>query len=54
VPSGKELEQLPMSNIAPGMGQDQSQFDRKILNGYVDDEIRPMPSKAAKEDKKKK
>ena len=48
MPSGKELEQLPMANISPGMGKDKSIFDRQSLSGYVD-EVRPMPSKVGKE-----
>ena len=50
MPSGKELEQLPMSTISVGIGKDKSPFDRKSLSGFVD-EVRPMPSKVGKERK---
>jgi hypothetical protein len=33
VPKGKELEQLPMSNIAPGIGDEQSKMNRTSLKG---------------------
>lgn len=51
MPSGKELEQLPMTNTAPGMGENRSPFDRETLSSFVD-EVRPMPSQV-KEQKKK-
>jgi hypothetical protein len=35
MPRGKELEQLPMANIAPSMGEDKSKYNRKSLNGMV-------------------
>ncbi|MFE8699214.1 hypothetical protein ACFYKX_01120 [Cytobacillus sp. FJAT-54145] len=45
MPRGKELEQLPMSNIAPGMGEDKGKFNRESLTGIIGDEG-PEPSKA--------
>lgn len=33
MPKGKELEQLPMSNIAPGIGDDQSKMNRTSIKG---------------------
>jgi len=50
MPSGKELEQLPMSHSAPGMGKDKSPLDRKSLNSFVE-EVRAMPSKVGKENR---
>ncbi|MGV2938912.1 hypothetical protein AB5I83_04925 [Mesobacillus sp. LC4] len=44
MPRGKELEQLPMANTLPGMGEDPSKFDREILTGITND-VRPMPAK---------
>ncbi|WML44906.1 hypothetical protein [Neobacillus sp. PS3-40] len=44
MPRGKELEQLPMANIAPSAGMDQGRYDRKILEGMVKDE-QPKPAK---------
>lgn len=44
MPRGKELEQLPMSNIAPGMGEDKGKFNRESLTGIIGDEG-PEPSK---------
>lgn len=48
MPREKELEQLPQSNIAPGMGNDRSKMDREILGSIVQGE-QPRPSKAKKE-----
>lgn len=31
MPRGKELEQMPMANIAPGSGKDMGKWDRKSL-----------------------
>lgn len=31
MPRGKELEQLPMSNIAPSAGEDRGQFQRREI-----------------------
>ncbi|MEJ9212103.1 hypothetical protein [Bacillus smithii] len=31
MPSGKELEQLPISNIAPGTGKDPDRFDGELI-----------------------
>jgi hypothetical protein len=47
MPRGKELEQLPMSNIAPGAGDDRSKMDREILGSIVEEE-RPRPNKIEK------
>lgn len=39
MPRGKELEQLPMSNIAPSIGDDQSKTNRTSLEGmYLEEE----------------
>jgi hypothetical protein len=35
MPRGKELEQLPMSNIAPGAGEDPMPTDRDIITSKV-------------------
>ncbi|WP_191090617.1 hypothetical protein [Niallia endozanthoxylica] len=49
MPRGKELEQLPMSNIsAPSIGDDGSKFNRTNLSGITREE-RPSPSKVGKE-----
>jgi hypothetical protein len=53
MPRGKELEQLPMSNIAPGTGMDQTPIDREVLSGGGIDEERPHPSKAGQNQTKK-
>lgn len=47
MPRGKELEQLPMANIAPSIGDDRSKYDREILGSIVSAE-QPNPSKAGK------
>lgn len=44
MPRGKELEQLPMANTLPGMGEDSSEFKREILTGITGDE-RPIPAR---------
>ncbi len=44
MPRGKELEQLPMANTLPGMGEDQSKYNREILNSITSD-VRPHPAK---------
>lgn len=46
MPRGKELEQLPMANTLPGMGEDQGRFNREILTGITGEE-RPKPAKGA-------
>ncbi len=38
MPREKELEQLPMANIAPGAGEDSTDRDREMLQGIVQDE----------------
>lgn len=48
MPRGKELEQLPMSNTGPGMGDDDSEFSRESLNG-ITDVTSPKPSEAGKQ-----
>jgi hypothetical protein len=48
MPRGKELEQLPMSNIAPSIGDDNSIFNRTNLSGVTNEE-QPVPSKVEKE-----
>jgi hypothetical protein len=48
MPRGKELEQLPMSNIAPGAGVDLGEYDRKALTGIVNKE-QPEPADIEKE-----
>jgi hypothetical protein len=48
MPRGKELEQLPMANIAPGAGKDASEYDREVLGSIVSKE-RPQPSEIEKE-----
>ncbi len=51
MPRGKELEQLPMANIAPGAGKDSSPTNRDILtSGYSNEG--PFPSKAGDHKKK--
>lgn len=44
MPRGKELEQLPMANTLPGMGEDRSKFDRDVMTGFTAD-VRPIPAK---------
>lgn len=48
MPRGKELEQLPMSNVAPSAGDDNSTFNRTNLSGLMNEE-QPNPSKVGKE-----
>ncbi|MEW9051043.1 MAG: hypothetical protein AB2392_07785 [Neobacillus sp.] len=48
MPRGKELEQLPMANIAPGAGKDASKANRGTLGGLVQHE-QPRPSDIEKE-----
>ncbi|WP_213367746.1 hypothetical protein [Mesobacillus boroniphilus] len=48
MPRGKELEQLPMGNTLPVMGEDRSKFDRDVLTGITSDE-RPRPAKVKEE-----
>jgi hypothetical protein len=50
LPRGKELEQLPMANTLPGMGEDRSKFDRDVLTGITTD-VRPEPAKVKEENK---
>ena len=48
MPRGKELEQLPMANIAPGAGKDAGKYNREVLGGTVQQE-QPQPSDIEKE-----
>ncbi|MDP4084960.1 MAG: hypothetical protein Q8934_10150 [Bacillota bacterium] len=48
MPSGKELEQLPLSNVAPSTGKDMGQYDRKSLDGVVKP-VQPEPADIEKE-----
>ncbi|WP_176167360.1 hypothetical protein [Mesobacillus jeotgali] len=50
MPRGKELEQLPMANTLPGMGEDRSKYNREILTGITED-VRAMPSKISENSK---
>lgn len=50
MPRGKELEQMPMANTLPGMGEDQGEYNRKILSGIAGD-IRPHPAKTNSKNK---
>ncbi|WP_192894733.1 hypothetical protein [Neobacillus notoginsengisoli] len=43
MPRGKELEQLPMSTVAPGAGKDRGPFARDSLTGINGNE-QPRPS----------
>jgi len=51
LPSGKELEQLPMTNTAPGIGENRGPFEKESLSSFVD-EVRPQPSKVGEEKEK--
>lgn len=51
MPRGKELEQLPMANIAPGAGDDSTGMDREMLQGIVEEE-RVTPAKVKNEKKR--
>ena len=42
MPRGKELEQLPMANIAPGAGKDAGKYNREVLGGSIQKEL-PQP-----------
>ncbi|WML53702.1 hypothetical protein RCG17_03215 [Neobacillus sp. PS3-12] len=48
MPRGKELEQLPAGNVAPGAGKDQGRYHRKILESIEQNE-QPQPSEISKE-----
>ncbi|KAF0824744.1 hypothetical protein LIS77_18100 [Cytobacillus firmus] len=48
MPRGKELEQLPMANAAPGAGEDSTDRDRERLQGIVQDE-RATPARIKSE-----
>lgn len=48
MPRGKELEQLPMANMAPGAGKDASRNNREVLGGIVRG-VQPEPSDIEKE-----
>lgn len=51
MPRGKELEQLPMANIAPGAGEDSTDRDRERLQGIIQDE-RATPARIKNEKKR--
>ncbi|MBT2680926.1 hypothetical protein J7E38_18200 [Bacillus sp. ISL-35] len=38
MPGGKELEQLPMANLLPGMGDDRSNYNREVLTGISEND----------------
>ncbi len=48
MPRGKELEQLPMANIAPSAGKDAGVYNREILGTIVQNE-QPQPADIEKE-----
>jgi hypothetical protein len=48
LPSGKELEQLPMTNTLPGMGENRGPFEKESLSSFVE-EVRPQPSKSGEQ-----
>lgn len=48
MPRGKELEQLPAANIAPGAGDDRGNYSRNIIESIEQNE-RPQPSGGVKE-----
>ncbi|MBV7506861.1 hypothetical protein KW850_16490 [Bacillus sp. sid0103] len=48
MPRGKELEQLPMANIAPGAGKDANRNNREVLGGIVQG-VQPEPNDIEKE-----
>lgn len=48
MPRGKELEQLPMANIAPGAGKDASNTNREVLESIVQQD-QPRPGNVEKE-----
>jgi len=48
MPRGKEFEQLPKANIAPGAGNDAKWNNREVLGGIVQGE-QPQPSDIEKE-----
>ncbi|MDN3018766.1 hypothetical protein V7161_12530 [Neobacillus drentensis] len=48
MPRGKELEQLPMANIAPGAGKDAGKYNREVLGSIVQQE-QPHPGDIDKE-----
>lgn len=48
MPKGKELEQLPMANIAPSAGMDHGRKNQKSLGGNSQKE-QPKPAEVEKE-----
>ncbi|MDZ5473045.1 hypothetical protein SM124_15105 [Bacillus sp. 31A1R] len=52
MPRGKELEQLPMANTLPGMGDDQSKMNRTNLNGILREDT-PRPGEMNKQKQQK-
>ncbi|SEN95645.1 hypothetical protein SAMN05192533_1316 [Mesobacillus persicus] len=52
MPRGKELEQLPMANTLPGMGEDRSKYNREVLGTIVTEE-QPQPANVKREKQNK-
>ncbi|MEK3990632.1 MULTISPECIES: hypothetical protein [Robertmurraya] len=50
MPSGKELEQLPMANTLPGAGKDTSKMNRTTLTGVTESDL-PKPAQVSKKNK---
>lgn len=50
LPSGKELEQLPMANTLPGAGKDTSKMNRTTLTGVTESDL-PKPAQVSKKNK---
>ncbi|WP_413309555.1 hypothetical protein AA0X95_13285 [Bacillus sp. 1P10SD] len=48
MPRGKELEQLPVANIAPTTGKDVDRYNKEVLGGIVPND-QPQPSDIDKE-----
>lgn len=45
MPSGKELEQLSMNNLAPSMGENRGPLERETHSSFVN-EVRPSQSRS--------
>jgi len=45
MPSGKELEQLPVNNTTLGMGENRGPFEKETLKSFVE-EVHPKQSQA--------
>lgn len=50
LPSGKELEQLPMANTLPGAGKDTSKMNRTTLTRMTEGDM-PKPAQGSKKNK---